>query len=78
MNRRIILILVLVELGNLVSGQSIMPLDAVIDSITASHPVVKMYNNEIRSMDEAAKGWYPIIQSCGRKMIWVEQVWASI
>jgi len=39
-----------------------MKLDAIIDSISASHPVVKMYNNEIRSMDEAAKGaksWMP-------------------
>jgi outer membrane protein, heavy metal efflux system len=39
-----------------------LKLDAIIDSITASHPVVKMYNNEIRSMDEAAKGarsWMP-------------------
>ncbi len=37
-------------------------LDAVIDSIRASHPVMKMYDNEIRSMDEAAKGarsWMP-------------------
>ncbi len=37
-------------------------LDAIIDSITISHPVVKMYNNEIRSMDESAKGaksWMP-------------------
>ena len=37
-------------------------LNAVIDSISALHPVVKMYNNEIRSMDEAAKGaksWMP-------------------
>lgn len=33
-----------------------MKLDAVIDSITASHPVVKMYDHEIRAMDEAAKG----------------------
>ena len=33
-----------------------LKLDAIIDSITVSHPVVKMYNNEIRSMDEAAKG----------------------
>ena len=33
-----------------------LKLDAIIDSITASHPVVKMYDNEIRSMDEAAKG----------------------
>ena len=37
-------------------------LDAIIDSVIASHPVVKMYNHEIRSMDEAAKGarsWMP-------------------
>jgi outer membrane protein TolC len=43
------------------NGQT-LKLDAIIDSITASHPVVKMYNNEIRSMDEAAKGsrsWMP-------------------
>ena len=39
-----------------------MKLDAIIDSVIASHPVVKMYNHEIRSMDEAAKGarsWMP-------------------
>lgn len=39
-----------------------LPLDVVIDSIKASHPVVKMYENEIRAMDEAAKGaksWMP-------------------
>ncbi len=37
-------------------------LHAIIDSVIASHPVVKMYNHEIRSMDEAAKGarsWMP-------------------
>jgi len=33
-----------------------MKLDAILDSIRVSHPVVKMYDNEIRSMDEAAKG----------------------
>ena len=39
-----------------------MKLDTVIDSIRALHPVVKMYDYEIRSMDEAAKGaksWMP-------------------
>ncbi|MEJ8818969.1 TolC family protein [Lacibacter sp. H407] len=44
------------------SNAQTMKLDAIIDSITLSHPVVKMYNNEIRSMDEAAKGaksWMP-------------------
>jgi outer membrane protein TolC len=38
------------------SNAQTMKLDAIIDSITVSHPVVRMYNNEIRSMDEAAKG----------------------
>ena len=39
-----------------------MSLSAVMDSIAANHPVVKMYNAEIRSMDAAAKGarsWMP-------------------
>jgi outer membrane protein TolC len=36
-------------------GQT-MKLDAILDSIRISHPSVKMYDNEIRSMDEAAKG----------------------
>ncbi len=49
-----------------------LKLDAIIDSITASHPVVKMYNNEIRSMDEAAKGaksWMPPEISTGLWMV---------
>lgn len=40
----------------------VVKLDAIIDSIKTSHPVVKMYEYEIRSMDEAAKGarsWMP-------------------
>ena len=39
-----------------------MPLPSVMDSIAANHPVVKMYNAEVRSMDAAAKGarsWMP-------------------
>lgn len=50
----------------------IIRLDAVIDSITASHPVLKMYENEIRSMDEAAKGaksWMPPEFSTGLWMV---------
>jgi len=44
------------------SSSQILKLNAVIDSIKSSHPVLKMYDNEIRSMDEAAKGarsWMP-------------------
>lgn len=55
------------------SGQAqTLRLNAIIDSITTSHPVVKMYNNEIRSMDEAAKGaksWMPPELSTGLFMV---------
>ena len=47
-------------------------LNAIIDSIKVSHPVVKMYANEIRSMDEAAKGaksWMPPEFSSGLWMV---------
>ena len=49
-----------------------LKLDAIIDSITVSHPVLKMYNNEIRSMDETAKGarsWMPPEFSTGFWMV---------
>jgi len=39
-----------------------LSLNQILDSIKNSHPIVKMYENEIRSMDEAAKGarsWMP-------------------
>lgn len=59
--KKIAIIIALSFTAAFVSAQT-MKLDAIIDSITVSHPVVKMYNNEIRSMDEAAKGarsWMP-------------------
>ncbi len=52
-------------------GQSVK-LDAIIDTIKKSHPVVKMYDNEVRSMDEAAKGaksWMPPEFSSGLWMV---------
>lgn len=39
-----------------------MSLNSILDSISIQNPVVKMYDNDIRSMDEAAKGarsWMP-------------------
>lgn len=42
-------------------GQT-MSLNSIMDSIRSQNPVMKMYDNEIRSMDEAAKGaksWMP-------------------
>lgn len=49
-----------------------LSLDAVIDSITTSHPSIKMYDAEIRSMDAAAKGaksWMPPELNTGLWMV---------
>ncbi len=45
-----------------INAQVFLSLDAVLDSIKAVNPVFKMYDFEIRAMDEAAKGarsWMP-------------------
>jgi outer membrane protein TolC len=67
------IILLLIVLSVVFSSRAqTLKLDAIIDSINASHPVVKMYNNEIRSMDEAAKGaksWMPPEFSTGLWMV---------
>ena len=52
--KKMLLLLAIFLTGKFLSAQ--ITLDTIIDSITASHPVVKMYSHEIRSMDEAAKG----------------------
>jgi outer membrane protein TolC len=49
-----------------------LKLDAIIESISTTHPIVKMYDSEIRSMDEAAKGaknWMPTEISTGLWMV---------
>lgn len=49
-----------------------MKLDAIIETISTAHPIVKMYDSEIRSMDEAAKGaksWMPTEISSGLWMV---------
>lgn len=49
----------------------ILTLQNVIANIEANHPVIKMYDNEIRSMDEAAKGarsWMPPTVGIGQFM----------
>jgi outer membrane protein TolC len=40
----------------IIIGQPILSLSAILDSVRNANPVLKMYDNEIRSMDEAAKG----------------------
>ena len=54
------------------SEAQVMKLEAILDSITISNPIVQMYNSEIRSMDEAAKGaksWMPPEFSAGFWMV---------
>jgi outer membrane protein TolC len=68
---RLLFILALSFFSNGVYAQQ-LKLDAIIDSINTSHPVIKMYDNEIRSMDEAAKGaksWMPPDVSTGLWMV---------
>ncbi|MER0442480.1 TolC family protein [Emticicia sp. W12TSBA100-4] len=51
-------------------GQT-LSLKAIIDSVEKNHPVVEMYKNEIRSMDEAAlgaKSWMPPTAGIGQFM----------
>jgi outer membrane protein TolC len=46
-----------------VKAQKTLSLDAVLDSVKSVNPLLKMYDNDIRSMDEAAKGaysWMPL------------------
>ncbi len=69
--KKVVFILAIFIPAKMISAQT-LKLDAIIDSITALHPVVKMYNNEIRSMDEAAKGaksWMPPEVSTGLWMV---------
>jgi outer membrane protein TolC len=61
MKKALILSVLLALLVSAASGQ-MLRLEGIIDSVKSSHPVVRMYDNEIRSMDEAAKGarsWMP-------------------
>jgi len=57
--------------GKFISAQT-LKLDDILDSIAASHPSVKMYDAEIKSMDVAAKGarsWMPPEISTGLWMV---------
>ena len=67
-----ILTVLFVFAAALSSKAQTMKLDAIIDSISTAHPIVKMYDSEIRSMDEAAKGaksWMPTEISTGLWMV---------
>ncbi len=70
--KKIIFILLLTFTAKTNFGQPVLQLNAIIDSIQQSHPSIKMYDAEIRSMDEAAKGaksWMPPEVSTGLWMV---------
>lgn len=69
-NKLIIFVFALLTASS--GNAQIVKLDAIIDTITRSHPAVKMYNHEIRSMDEAARGaksWMPPEVTTGLFMV---------
>ncbi len=70
---KIILFILLLTLTTKINfGQQVLKLNAIIESIQRSHPSIKMYESEIRSMDEAAKGaksWMPPEVSTGFWMV---------
>lgn len=55
-----------------VSRAQVMSLDSILNNIQQANPVVKMYDYEVRSMDEAAKGarsWMPPELNTGLWMV---------
>ncbi len=69
--KRMFFILAIFLPGKFLTAQT-LKLDAIMDSIIASHPSVKMYDAEIRSMDAAAKGaksWMPPELNTGLWMV---------
>ena len=69
--KKIFFILFMFLSGKFISAQT-LKLNAILDSIAASHPSVKMYDAEIKSMDAAAKGarsWMPPEISTGLWMV---------
>ena len=73
MNRVLYLFFGLVIFFNLAAtAQKLMSINTIMDSIKAGNPSFKMYDAEIRSMDEAAKGaksWMPPEISTGFWMV---------
>ena len=54
--KKLIIIVLITLSGKITSGQQVLQLNTILDSIQQAHPSLKMYDAEIKSMDEAAKG----------------------
>ncbi len=69
--KHIIVLAVFLVVGKCMQAQQ-MNLDNIVNEIRSKHPAIKMYNADIRSMDEAAKGaksWMPPEFSSGFWMV---------
>ena len=61
MKRKLFIIHTVVMFAITVNGQT-LNLDSILSAIKENHPAMKMYDADIRSMDEASKGaksWMP-------------------
>ncbi len=70
--KKIIVILLITLSCKINFAQQVLQLHTVIDAVQQSHPSIKMYDAEIRSMDEAAKGaksWMPPEVNTGLWMV---------
>ena len=70
MKNVLVLSLLMALLVRYASAQ-VLRLEAIVDSVKSSHPALRMYDSEIRSMDEAAKGarsWMPPTIGVGQFM----------
>ena len=68
MKKFVFIIITCFYVSSILNGQQILSLSTVLDSIKTANPLLKMYDNDIRSMDEAAKGagsWMPLEFSTG-------------
>ena len=62
MKKLLIITFIILSTAHFSNAQSVMSIDSVLSVIERNNPVVQMYNADIRSMDEAAKGarsWMP-------------------
>lgn len=60
--KKVLLLSVLIAVLLSPASAQLLRLEEIVDSVKLLHPVVKMYDSEIRAMDEAAKGarsWMP-------------------
>src|SRR5688572_20868264 len=68
MKKIVLIMLICSYVPSILNSQQILSLPALLDSIKSTNPLLKMYDNDIRSMDEAAKGarsWMPLELSTG-------------